>query len=438
MMVVLAAVVFLLGLGALATARDRNALVPATFFVVLWAGYALVTVGVFATDRAVYGPAMLWLVAACAAVVAGSAFAGRVDHPATTRPAPAELGTLLPGLRPVTTLLVVACVAHLIWIFARAGFSWRNVASAAVIAQVSSLNRSSFGYGDLEQGMAERFLFIADYGGPLFAGLLFRVRRHWLDRGISMLALYLGVLIPTLYGSRMGVLFGGSFWLAAFMAAHVYIRRPAGAASARFLFQVAGVAVAVLMGLSLLAMMVRYRWSFDQGRSFAYLVADPFAFLAAFAYWFREHGLRLHGLLAGFRDFEHWFAFFGLHVGQARGALQDWPAIHVGFTSSNIYTLFRFLIEDFGILGALLWLFGFGALSARAFRAVLRGSRLAVAWLAVCYSYVLTSFSMSLLYYVTVTAGIALFVGYFVALELLDRGPGRRSGLEVPEGGSTT
>jgi oligosaccharide repeat unit polymerase len=308
----------------------------------------------------------------------------------------------------------------------RSGNSLGSMVSFAVVAQVSSLNRYTFLYGDLEQGVAERLLFIAVYAAPLFAGTLLAARRSIVDLSIAVIAFCLSVLIPALYGSRMGVLWGGSFALSAYLGTTLFLRRPGRLASSILLLRMIGIAALVLMGLSLATMLTRYAVA-DSDRPLYLLIADPFSFFAAFAMWFQEGGLRGSDLLGGYRNFESILELVGLRAGRASVLLEDWPAIDVGFTSSNVYTLFRFLIEDFGTGGALVWLGVFGVVSTRAFRATLAGTRLALPFLVLSYAVIFTSFSMSLTYYTTVVAAAIGFLAYFGLLEMWMRSEVRAS-----------
>jgi hypothetical protein len=401
--------------GMVAAVRAQNALIPGAFFAFLWSGYTAVTVFVFAPSAEPYVPAMVWILVATFAVVFGSTAVGG-ELPVQF----ASSSSRFPGLRLITLALVLACLFELAIIMARSGYTLRSMVSYAVITQVSSLNRYAFGYGDQQQGTVERILFIAVYAAPLFGGALLAARRSLLDIGFAVAAFLLGGLIPTLYGSRMGVLWGGSFALSAYLATIIHLRRPSGREAQRLLVRMTGIAVIVLLGLSLVAMLIRYAVR-DSDRPLYLLVADPFGFFAAFSLWFPEGGLRFSNLLVGYRNFESLLQLVGIRVSDAASISIDWPPRDVGFTSSNIYTVFRFLIEDFGTLGALISLGGFGAVSARSFRATAAGSKIAVPALTLSYAFVLTSFSMSLTYYTTVVAAACCFCAYFGVLELAAR-----------------
>jgi len=389
-------------------------LAPAPFFAAGWSLYAALA-ALFVVDLDVYAPAVFWVFAASAAVLAGAA--------ASRRPSRAGGGSSPPGgasppvaafpyLRAITAGLVTVGLLEVGYIFAKAGFSPRALLSVAVIAQISAYNRHAFGYGDLQQGVGERVAFMLIYTAPLFGGLLFRLGNATRDRLLGALTLILVTFVAMLYGSRMGVLFGGSFWLSSWVAGQVLVRKDRAGEGGRFLLGFAAIAVLIILGLSLLAMIVRYYATSDRNRPLMVLISDPFSFIAAFAIWFQNEGWRLSEFLGGYRTFLRLLQVFGVRAA--------WPpAIDVGFSSSNIYTVFRGLIEDFGTLGALLFLFGFGALGGWAYRRVRDGEAGAIPWLTMVLAFTLVGFSFSLFAYTTPTLGVLSFFGYFVLRQRL-------------------
>src|SRR6185503_3626103 len=116
------------------------------------------------------------------------------------------------------------------------------------------------------------------------------------------------------------------------------------------------------------------------------MLADPFSFIAAFGIWFDRVGFHASGLLLGGRTFRRPFEIIGI-------SFELPPEIDVGFTSSNIYTVFRDLLEDFGSVGALLVVFGVGALARKVYAATSRGEPGAVPWLTLVYALAITSFA---------------------------------------------
>ncbi|MEX0691031.1 MAG: O-antigen polymerase [Gemmatimonadales bacterium] len=390
---------------------DGSWAAPGSIFALSWFLYALLATA-FVIDPAPHGLAALWIAAGSVAVVVGGWSLPRV--PSVGRPRPSLTLAQFPLLRFVTLLLVLAGVVEILYLFTRAGFSPTRIISFVVIAQLSAQNRAQFGYGDMEQGIAERVLLLCLYSGPLFGGLLFRVGGHRRDRVLGLVALINVVFVATLYGSRMGVLFGGSFWLSSYLAATVWGGRIGTVAGRRLLFRLGILGAIVLFGLSLLAMIVRYAETSSAGRPIMLLVSDPFGFIAAFGIWLQEEGLRTQQFLGGYRTFVRFFQFFGVPA--------EWPPeIDVGFNRSNIYTVFRGLIEDFGTVGAMVWLGGFGAIARLAFRGVIAGRRWAMPILVGVYAFILIGFSFSMFAYTIPSVAYALFVVYaFVAARLED------------------
>jgi oligosaccharide repeat unit polymerase len=277
------------------------------------------------------------------------------------------------------------------------------LASYAVIAQISASNRSTVGYGDQQQSLVERVLFIFVYAAPLFGGTLLAVSRRAIDRTLGTISIAVCWLVLTLFGSRMGALFGGAFWVGSYLATKV---ATVGVADSGRLFArvIAGASVAVF-GISILAMIIRYRAG-GAGPSLTTMVSDPFGFVTAFAYWVRDGGIwQGEGLLWGQRTFERILGLF-MSTPERPGA------IDVGFTTSNIFTIYRGLVEDFGPLGTVLALVGLGAAGQLSFRKAAAGNHLAIAVLATIYASMFVSFSLSIFMYASTTAAIGLYLGY--------------------------
>ncbi len=423
MTAVLLGVALTAGVAWLGRRWEGSWLAPAPVFAAGWAAYAALA-AFFVQDLDGYGAAVLWVLGAAACVLAGACASRGIVSAA--RRSPSSLTqpvtqVAFPYLGAITAGLASVGVLEVGYIFAKAGFSPRAVVSAAVIAQVSAYNRHAFGYGDLQQGLLERMAFMLIYTGPLFGGLLFRVASARREKVLGALTLILVTFVAMLYGSRMGVLFGGSFWLSAWVAGHVCARQGSERERGWFLARLALAAVLIILGLSLLAMIVRYQATPDRNRPLMILISDPFSFIAAFAIWLQDQGWKLSGFMLGYRTFLRFFQVFGVDIA--------WPpAIDVGFSSSNIYTVHRGLIEDFGTFGALLFLFALGGLGGWAYHRAARGEIAAIPWLTLVLAFTLIGFSFSLFAYTTPTLGVLLFFGYFVLRQRLVAVSGSRWG----------
>jgi oligosaccharide repeat unit polymerase len=397
-----------IAVAAAARFTERSWLSPAAVFALLWGGYVVAAAGFFTDPEVVLG-GMLWVLLAAAAVYAGSLFArltvasrGPAEIPAGSEPMPVPL---YPHLRAFGLITALIGFSEIYYLFARQGHSFRGLVSFAVIAQLTADNRAAYGYGDLQQGVLERVVFAILYTAPLFGGVLFRTARSAVDRGLAILQLLLPVIVLALYGSRMGALFGGSFWVASYLAAIVAETHAGERASARTLVRILAVAAAVLLGFSAAAQGLRYTATV-QHLDWLAILADPFGFLAAFGIWFDQEGGRWLNFFVGARTFRRVVEVFGISQPFA-------PEIYVGFTRSNIYTVLRDLIEDFGSVGALVFLFAYGTVGTVAFERLARGNLRYFPLLTLVFAFALTSFANSIFLYTVTAMAVVAFFAYF-------------------------
>ena len=122
-------------------------------------------------------------------------------------------------------MAALAGVGEVVLLFARQDFSLSAALSYAVVAQVTEFNRAEYLSGAIDQGVAERLAFLCMYGGALFGGMLFRLSRSLLESILALTPLVLLLVVFGLYGSRMGALYGGSFWIGAYLATTILVGR---------------------------------------------------------------------------------------------------------------------------------------------------------------------------------------------------------------------
>jgi oligosaccharide repeat unit polymerase len=198
------------------------------------------------------------------------------------------------------------------------------------------------------------------------------------------------------------VLYGGALWLAAYLAAHVAMSDPHRGVRVRFLVRLGVAAVIILVGLSTLTQAVRYAAT-QEHLDWYRMISNPFGFIAAFGIWFDGHGLDQISPMYGARIFRRVYEFVGL-----RYELQS--AIDVGFASSNIFTVFRDLIEDFGLTGSVCATALFGFFGRLSFAATIAGHLRALPWLVLVYGFAITSFASGLLSYTTPAVAVGVFI----------------------------
>ncbi|HKO13752.1 MAG TPA: O-antigen polymerase [Acidobacteriaceae bacterium] len=403
MLRIFALVLTMLLCGGLARSTEGTWTAPSVFFSLVWGFYVLSATYFFVDPQQMIG-GILWITLGCGAVYLGTLF-GHLNpavHGATPSDAPEAPNLSL--LRPVLVTTVVIGLVQILFLFARQGYSVRSVLSFAAIGQLTAANRGEFIYGDQQQTLAEQLGFLCLYFGALGGGAFFKLATTRCERVLAALNLLMPTIVMALYGSRMGVLYGGSFWVSSYISVHVLKGRSKASSDVRFLLRIGALAVSVLLGLQLAVQMLRYSTESHEVPLYR-MIADPFGFLAAFGIWFDKAGWQFSQFTLGARAFRRVVAIVGI-------AKPPLPSIDVGFTSSNIYTVLRDLIEDFGSVGALIFLFVYGFVARSAFARVRSGDARWVGALTLIFAFALTSFSVSIFFYTATMLAALGFVLY--------------------------
>jgi oligosaccharide repeat unit polymerase len=366
----------------------------------------------FVPDAGLYIPGMLWILASVAATWAGSLVAGALMPSLPSRRVVAN-PRAVDMLRQLVRWPIVAGLADALWLFAQRGFSFSNVFSFSALMLVSAANRGEQYAGEADTPVLERFAFTALYLGALYGGLLFRLSDRQRDKILGFSALLVIILINTLHGSRFGSIYGGAFWLSAYLAGHVALADPKEGVGSGFLVKFGTSAVVIVFVFSMVTMTIRYTVLSDANDipvAWSYMLTDPFGFIAAFGVWFRESGMHPDGPLWGARVFRRIAAFWGSEY-----PLYD--VVDVGFNSANVFTIFRELIEDYTLYGSLVVLAVYGFMARMGFSLTMRDdSRTALPWLALAYAFAFTSVASSAFAYTTVLVGALVFVATFMVL----------------------
>lgn len=377
---------------------------PAAFFTALWGGFLLVASAIF-YEVPELGAGAIWIVLICLGFYAGTLLAHGFEIPRSRVPLTESAARgRLPWLRGPVICGLVGGLLEIGFIFARRDFSLVDVLSYAVISQVVIANRSDLYAGVSDQARIEWFVFWLLYAGSLFGGILFRLRRSRAEGALAVLTFLMVAAVHALYGSRFGALFGGAFWVASYLATSIAVGKEDSVFGTKFLFRVGLASAVVLFGFSVLTQIVRYGPKLG-AVGWRAVLGDGFSFPAALGLWVAERGPVLSHFDLGARTFTR---IAGL-VGIAESPL---PAIDVGFTSSNIYTVFRDLIQDFGSVGAVTLAGVAGFVGHLVYQRVRAGAVGMIPVMALWFGFMLTSFAVSLFFYTAPMMAMFAFLLY--------------------------
>ncbi len=393
---------------------EKTWMSPGAFFSLLWCCYSF-TIWLFDMSADVLAVGLLWVLASCVLVHVGCLFGrGQLVHSKNESFAvPVVDSVSLPYLKTLSLGLSGVGLIYALTIFFRNGDSLGDVISFAYLNQLVMFNRATFVYGQEKLSTTELIAFGFFYAAPLFGGLLYGIERSIWARSVSIISVLVPAVVGLLYGSRMGALFSGSFWISAFMASQVLGCVRSQGKHGNPLTKAMLAAGLFIVGIPTAVIFIRYEeGQFGSLGDFLEVAGDIFSFLPSFSISLNNEQFKFFNLMYGEITFGRLFEILTLRFGDHFA----YEAIDVGYTSSNIFTIFRGLIDDFGHLGALMLTFVFGAVGGVVYSRVSHGRVALLPALVVVYAGVFTSFSFSLLSYSTPIFALFVFWLYMAAV----------------------
>jgi oligosaccharide repeat unit polymerase len=406
-MTVLAAVA-LLALAILARQVEGSWLSPGPFYAGFWTVLTVATL-VLAPELPLYGAGMWWIVLSTFAVVLGSWIAlglGRKPtntsaRPPATRPALARTVAVLSGVGLLATWFLLQSQGESLSVL----FSSSNLAQ---VARDFSIARYA---GSYTTPISVNVCVVALYtaatlGGCLLGQSSVPVRR----RAVGLLPLIPAAGV-TLVDTAKAPLY---ITLVLLVSGFLITRSGSARLSWRALLLVIAILAFVIPG-SILVNLNRYGGSvsssLDVSVTTARIHSEALGSLPAFTYWFDHSAAPGQGQLTWGTS-----SFFGpsaILTGNSRilGVYSDFVSFPSGL-GSNVYTVYRGLIEDFTLPGSLLVLFIFGLLARLVYVRAKAGGALAAAFLCAFYAVTLWGFVINLFGYDTVIGSLLVFLLY--------------------------
>jgi oligosaccharide repeat unit polymerase len=391
----------------------KSWLAPGAFFALYWL-IASVIPAFFLAKHEINPNAMLWIFLAVISVCIGNLLVLKVDSKRLQLPSNPFLSTAQKRYLKLwivaSTILGTLSVVTVLW---ESGYSFGmlfSLNSLINIANAFSINRYE---GLYAPSIHTQILLVFTYLGPAVAGFLAATttkRKDYLFSAISFIPAILLMLVRTQRGALIAT---GVIWLSAYLVANCVQGRLRPFKKRQvligilalplliFVFALVAMARAGTTDTSLLPMLIRK------------VTAGATGHIAAFSIWFERDSFQFDPML-GQITFAGLFNALGIYTRQL-GLFQEFIYLDSGFTT-NIYTLFRPLIQDFTIVGALFSLFVFGLIGGLAYQSALKGNIRSLALLTGVYTTILFSAYSSIWIWGSIIAG---FIGYTVCLWFL-------------------
>jgi len=252
-------------------------------------------------------------------------------------------------------------------------------------------------YDDVFEPWSVRVLVTWFHPAALLGGFLFACSHRRADRTIAVLALLPSVLYGVFIGARAAILLGLTCWISGFVAT-LCIQHHGRLA----LFTVKRLLLLLVTGACMLGMFASINavrdsfWQQDFVPQAAETQLEDYMFgsPAAFADWYAHSDTETPGAEWGAQTFAN--AFDILHLRSRIIGRYTETSNVIGTERTNIYTLFRGLIEDFTAAGAALIAVCIGGGAGWVYGRSSEKPRVALFWLSAFYAALLYSPIISL------------------------------------------
>lgn len=274
---------------------------------------------------------------------------------------------------------------------------------------------------ELRTSFLTQILLVFTYTAPLYGGYLYnQVDKH--ARKICILTVVPTVFTALTQAVKMSLITAVFLWLAGFIV-YSYKADLRFRINKKVLFRILIIA-AGFFGILFLSMMLRTGTMSESmaeqiGRKF---VTYAIGHLSAFGQWFEDSTVVSYGLGSYlFAGITNYLGIFHREQGLFLEFYRIWQSSE---ENTNIFTIFRVLIEDFGYIGTMVALYLFGFFS-QFFRTMISRNILAdfsQVMLMALWAFVMWSFVTSFFAY---TSYIVMFFLIYVLLKIIYRAPNR-------------
>ena len=383
-------------------------LFPACLFGLFWFGYTFVPLAVlFSVPAEPYAIAFIFLCTA-AFSIGSLPFDWKTAFESNARKL--ETAARVYGSTFLKVVFCLSTLASLVFLALNLfdqGISLHDLVSdlyASAAAYASLLYSDS-----LHANNFDRLSLLCAHLGAILGGLLFPCMQTRTGRGLIVVVSFLPSILVAVTESGKGLLF---LCIALFYAGLLVSRASAGSLR---LFEKSSVKsltfyVAILIPIVTVSFLARGLYAIDDravltNRLAAYYASYSFGHIYAFSDWFgfiigRHSALGYpdDGAAYGFYTFMALFKLLGSAKEVPQGVFAEYYA-HGDLVTTNIFTMFRGLILDFGFSGTLLFMIATGFLFHLTFHTMLRNRRpvFTVAVFVFMMAYFYNSFIISVL-----------------------------------------
>jgi oligosaccharide repeat unit polymerase len=302
----------------------------------------------------------------------------------------------------IITGLISGFFAVITMMFAH-GFGLSDLFSPSKIILLSNDAYSSKVKGEFSTPLLYLFLISIFYSSCVFAGIQYSNNKE--SNRIAFLPFIVGVVIMLVETSKAPFLYATILWLGGYFSAKVFDDTKE-LFSKKFIKLVKRLFITIFL-LFIISSINRYNLLDGSNINIFSILLMKFQVyffggLSSFNDWF----LNVYTFNSSDLGFgKYTFGIFD----KERGVFSDITKFENNY-STNIYTYFRHLIVDFGVIGSLVFHFFIGFVLSLLYRLVQSGWEIFIPLLAISYTFTMWSFIISILIYKTILAAICLSI----------------------------
>jgi oligosaccharide repeat unit polymerase len=339
---------------------------PSVLFSAFWSANILATL-VFAPDYQIKASGCWWILASCVSVACGDL----LSHPPVSLRSRLFDKFYLEKASKATRIIVgLSLVLGLLYMFLLivSYTSVLDIQSDSLSEFASEVSRYRYSGGSLRQIGTQVFLVFV-YLGPLFSGLFYHVAMRRQERLLYLTSLLPSLAIAVLQTTRATFLWAAILWISGYLAFRVLqgTDRCIGFHRQTIVPVVAGGVLVVLL-FGVLQLLRGGQKDILAGLALIIPRLRPWFFghVSAFSIWFDQCFPNFGPPLGGARTIAGVFDVLKIST-RERGLYSEFVVISSSNASTNVYTVFRGLIEDFSIPGSMAFFFVFGLVCGRSY-----------------------------------------------------------------------
>lgn len=309
--------------------------------------------------------------------------------------------------------ILFACVAafsSIVLLISGSGFNVKDIFSMESYITIAS-GLSEKRYAGESEPFGTVILLGIGFSGNLAGGLLFAFSKNKLYKIFSTLSLIPVLIYTIIYTTRAAFLFGAIFFISSYLSAIVFLKKDNTVIFTlkNMLFLISGcIFVFVLfIGTQLARMEVRELSISETVRIFNHIKSSFVGNISPFSIWFDLTDFKQP---ASFGAYSLAGLFEKLGISRRDiGVFAESFDVSNSFNYTNIFSLFRVIIEDFSFIGSYLFFLFFGFFSNWIYHQVKSGNLIFIAVLSPIFAFLLWSFIVSIFAYNTIIFAFLLF-----------------------------